>query len=175
MSFSILQVLVTALVSAVVSAAVTALISWWRRPVVRWAIATRYGEEVASEPVPHVASVFVDDEIYFAFNIQNIGDANAYGVEISCGFKELLPLTAGALAGSVVFDTDQAGKYLFFTAQEIETADLVISYYVEPVWRGERVFRVPLRKLQNQQLVLSDVHLPWLVRWLQSSWPVRQG
>lgn len=171
MSFSIIQVLVTALVSAVVSAAVTALISWWRRPVARWAvIAEATLLRVTDAPFPP------DEPVYFRFTVHNVGDADAYGVRVAIGQRDKVKLIPAVKSGeSLLQETDYDLEHPVRLG-ELATTTFEISYFQAPVWRSRpKSYRVPLAQLESHDFVLSDVHLPWPVRWLQSSWRARRG
>lgn len=171
MSFSIIQVLVTALVSAVVSAAVTALISWWRRPIARWAV-------IADATLLRVtdAPFSPDEPVYFRFTVHNVGDADAYGVRVAIGQREKLKLVPVIRAGESLlqetkFDFDNPVRM-----GELATTTIEISYFQAPVWRSRpKSYRVPLAQLESQSFVLSDAHPPRFVLWLQSSWQALRG
>lgn len=160
MTVSLTQILVTAVVSAVVSAVVAAWVTWWHRSVVRWAITTNadmYFVANRDDPI---------DPVYFRFGIHNIGDADAYGVKVMMGDHVISPLTPSVKAGASLLQDAELSFEHAVAQHEISTRTFEISFYESPVWRKRRVFRVGLAELQKRELMLSDAHLPWLIRWL---------
>lgn len=166
MSFSILQVLVTALVSAVVSAAVTALIAWWRRSVVRWAITTEVSlfpglDEFAPERLGKPNDP--RDPVYFNVRVFNIGDAPAYGVQFRFPDGKWQPLAGYVPAGGELKISKQVEDSNFrVVTRTIDDASVELRFLGAPVWRARQVrWVVPVMVLKSRRVLHSYFHLPF--------------